>query len=73
MRSKVAFEELLELTTPIQLSDGRQGYILGRYWSIRAGRQEYDLHLNDNHDLRGITADQFRVIGQPRRDVLRVA
>ncbi len=73
MRSKVAFEEQFDLTTPIQLSDGRQGYILGRYWNIRASRQEYDLHLNDNHDVRGVTADQFRVIGEPRRDVLHVA
>jgi hypothetical protein len=73
MRSKVAFEEQFDLTTPVQLSDGRKGYILGRYWNIRASRQEYDLHLNENHDLRGVTADQFRVIGEPRRDLLHVA
>jgi hypothetical protein len=73
MKSKVAFDAQLDLTTPVELLDGTKGYVLGRYWNIRVERQEYDLHLNDNRDLRAITPDQFRVIGAPRPDVLRVA
>jgi hypothetical protein len=73
MKSKIAFDAQLELTTPVELLDGTKGYVLGRYWNIRIERQEYDLHLNDNRDLRAVTPDQFRVVGEARRDVLRVA
>jgi hypothetical protein len=73
MKSKVAFDAQLDLTTPIELLDGTRGYVLGRYWNIRIERQEYDLHLNDNRDLRAVTADQFRVVGEARRDVFRAA
>lgn len=73
MKSKVAFESQLDLTTPVELPDGTKGYVLGRYWNIRVERQEYDLHLNDNRDLRAVTVDQFRVIGAPRHNILHVA
>jgi len=73
MKRHIAFEAQLDLTTPVELPDGTKGYVLGRYWNIRVERQEYDLHLNDNRDMRAVTPDQFRVIGEPRRDVLRVA
>ena len=73
MKSKVAFEAQLDLTTPVELPDGTTGYVLGRYWNIRTSRQEYDLHLNDNRDLRAVTPDQFKVVGVARPDVLRVA
>ena len=41
MRSKFAFEDTLELTTPIKLRDGSQGYISGLLErpSLRPGRR----------------------------------
>lgn len=73
MRSKFAFEDTLELTTPIKLRDGSQGYISGRCWNVHRCVQEYDARLSDNRLLRGLTAAEFSVVGQPRADLVRVA
>lgn len=73
MRSRFAFDDTFELTTPIKLRDGSQGYIAARSWNLRREMQEYDARLNDNRLLRGLTAAEFSVIGQPRADLLRVA
>ncbi len=73
MRSRIAFEDKLALTTPIQLLDGSQGYIAGRCWNVNRCVQEYDARLTDNRLLRGLTTAEFSVVGQPRADLVRVA
>jgi hypothetical protein len=73
MRSRFAFDDTFELTTPIKLRDGSRGYIAGRSWNMQRCVQEYDARLSDNRLLRGLTAAEFSVVGQPRADLLRVA
>lgn len=73
MRSRFAFDDTFELTTPIKLRDGSRGYISGRSWNLRRCVQEYDARLSDNRVLRGLTAAEFSVVGQPRADLVRVA
>ena len=73
MRSRYVFDDVLDLTTPVRLKNGARGYISGRCWNVRWGIQEYDVTFEGNQLVRGLTAQDFDVTGQPRRDLVRAA
>jgi hypothetical protein len=73
MRSRYEFDDVFELTTPIRLKNGLRGYISGRCWNVHRHVEEYDAMLEGNRMVRGLIAQEFEVIGQPRRDLVRAA
>jgi len=73
IKSRAALDNMVALTTPVRLRDGRSGYIVARCWNARQQRHEYDVRLDGNDNLRGLTAEEFDITGEPRRDILRSA
>ncbi|MBL8707747.1 MAG: hypothetical protein JNL25_01020 [Rhodospirillaceae bacterium] len=73
MRSRYVFDDVVELTTPIRLKSGVRGYIAARCWNVHRGVEEYDAMLEGNRVVRGLTAPEFEITGQPRQDLVRAA
>jgi hypothetical protein len=73
MRSRYVFDDVFELTTPIRLKSGARGYLSGRCWNVHRGVEEYDVMLEGNRPVRGLTAAEFEVTGLPRSDFVRAA
>ncbi|WP_374367084.1 hypothetical protein [Dongia sp.] len=73
MRSHYVFDDVIELTTPIRLKSGARGYIAGRCWNVRRGIEEYDVMVEGHHVVRGLSAHEFEITGQPRQDLVRAA